>query len=557
MALGQPAWSRVDEPAHYDVIAQYAAGIYPYDSVTTIRPETLDVMERTGVYGFVVDNTYALPDVSAGFQPMPSGLSDAAHVLWIRRHGYQYSYEAFQPPLYYAAALPAWLAGDALGGAIGALYAVRIFDALLAALLAPLSLLIALHLWPGNRAVGWGAALVTAVMPGVALNLTSVTNDVLVSVLGAACILVAVGGSWSRRRIVLLGLLFGAALLTKTTAAGLAPALAVALLQHRRAGGLRPLLAAGAIAATLVAPWIVANVAIYGEPITATEQLAMSAFPARTTSIDFWSVSTLHSFVTFWTGDPFLSLPLAVPLALLAAFMVALSAAGLWHTRRSGWEPLQRSVVIVVGLAAIGAGLVSVTSPALAAFNAPGRLAYVGVCAVATLLVAGLWLELPSPRLRRGVVGLFATLSLAGLATVLVPPSPAPSDPGHPLIARAQPLHAVGTFDGLTADVETCVVDTSGSTWLGVSLVNSGDMPVEWSQNVEVDSSGGTVATSDYRRSTQLPVALQPGLSYSGWLWVGPSSRLRGLTDPSIRLRSVAADGYRTIGDLVIRTTLC
>src|ERR1700688_4357562 len=126
-------------------------------------------MERTGVYGFVVDSTYVQPD--PGLQAMPVGLSDAQHVLWIRRHGYQYSDEAFQPPLYYAAAVPAWAAGDALGGPVGALYAVRVFDALLAALLAPLSLLIALALWPGNRALAWGAALLTAVLPGVALNL--------------------------------------------------------------------------------------------------------------------------------------------------------------------------------------------------------------------------------------------------------------------------------------------------------------------------------------------------------------------------------------------------
>ncbi len=68
MAYGQPVWSPVDEPAHYDVIAQYAAGVYPHDALTTIRPETLDVTQRTGVFGSVVDNAYANPD--ARLQPM-------------------------------------------------------------------------------------------------------------------------------------------------------------------------------------------------------------------------------------------------------------------------------------------------------------------------------------------------------------------------------------------------------------------------------------------------------------------------------------------------------
>ena len=379
---------------------------------------------------------------------MPEGLSDAEHVLWIRRHGYQYSYEAFQPPLYYALALPAWLAGDAAAGPVGALYAVRVFDALLAALLAPLSLLIALALMP-DRAMSRGAALLTAILPGVALNLTSVTNDVLVSVLGAACILVAVGGRWSPRRVVLVGLLFGAALLSKTTAVGLAPALAVALLQRSRGGGLRSLIGGLAIAGALFVPWVVSNLAIYGEVITTREQLAMSAFPARTTSLDFWSVSTLHSFVTFWTGDPFLSLPGAVPLALLAAFITALALAGLVRRWRQQSIGIGRGLMLVVGLAAAGAGVVSVSSPVLAAFDAPGRLAYAGVCAVMALVAVGLWIETPSPRLLGATISAFAVLSLAGLALAAVPAAAEPAGTGSPVIrtqvpeqsgARAQPV---------------------------------------------------------------------------------------------------------------------
>ncbi len=81
LGVFQPVWSRVDEPAHYDVIAQYAAGVYPHDSVTTVRPQTLEVMQRTGVYGFIVDSAYAEPDLSGGFQPIPPGISGPTHVL--------------------------------------------------------------------------------------------------------------------------------------------------------------------------------------------------------------------------------------------------------------------------------------------------------------------------------------------------------------------------------------------------------------------------------------------------------------------------------------------
>jgi hypothetical protein len=550
MALAQPVWSRVDEAAHYDVIAQYAAGVYPHDSVTTIRPETLSVMEQTGVYGFVVDNAYGRPDPEAGVQPVPPGLNDAQHVLWIRRHGWQYSYEAFQPPLYYAVAVPAWLIGDRVGGPLGAVYSVRIFDALMAALLAPLSLLIALRVWPGSMSLGWGAAVLTAALPGVALNLTSVTNDVLVSVLGAACVLVAISGTWNRRRVVLLGVLFGAALLTKTTAVGLAPALALALMHRQRGGGWRAALGAAAIAAVVFAPWIASNVAIYGEPVTTREQLAMAAFPARTAELDFWSVSTLHAFVTFWTGDPFLSLPLAVPLALVATLISALALAGLVRAERT-------SALAVVAVAAAGAALASVTSPVLAAFNAPGRLAYAGVSAAMVVVVVGLWRELPSWRLRRAVVGGFAALSMIGLAALIALQGPPPQNSVPPPVARETSPDAYGTFADVRIDLIACVVDPSGSLWLGITTQNTGNMPAEWSQSGEIITGDSTLATSDYRRSTPFGMALPPGSFASGWLYFGPRGRLGGLATATVRFRDIAADGYRKIGDISISTALC
>jgi len=477
LAIGQPVWSRVDEAAHYDVIAQYAAGVYPRDAATTVRPETLEIMQRSGVYGFVVDNEYVKPD--PGLQPMPSGLTSDAQVLWIRRHGWEFSYEAFQPPLYYALALPAWFAGHAIGGALGSLYAVRIFDALLAALLAPLAMMILLALWPGHQGAAWAAAGLTAVLPGVALNLTSVTNDVLVSVLGALCILVAVTGKWSWRRALLLGALFGAALLTKTSAIGIAPALAVALLQTRRDGGLRPLLIAGAVAAAGVIPWFVSNAAIYGELITTREQLAMAAFPPRTTDPGFWSVSTLHAFVTFWTGDPFLSMPGAVALAIVAAFISALAAAGLWRAWRHHPRGMSLRVLGVLAAAGTGAALVTVTSPVLAAFNAPGRLAYVAVAAAMALVAAGLWVELPSPRLRWGTFGTFAVISLGGLAlTVYNGALPAPAT-GVPALVKQAPLSQSGTFQDLDVALVACGVDGAGDRLVLVRFYNTGTEPVE------------------------------------------------------------------------------
>jgi hypothetical protein len=283
----------------------------------------------------------------------------------------------------------------------------------------------------------------------------------------------------------------------------------------------------------------------------------MAAVPARTASLDFWSVSTLHAFVTFWTGDPFLSLQGSVALAFVALFITPLALDGLVRAAGRPRLEISRPVLLILAVAAIGAGLVSVTSPVLAAFNAPGRLAYVGVCAVITLVATGLLVELPSPRLRWATIGVFAGLSLFGLALMAVPTTPVPPGAGSPAIKTQVPLRAGAAFGGFYVTVESCAVDTAGDQWVELRFQNAGPEPVEWSQTVEVRQQGMPVARSDYQRSTPLPMAFAPGRTYAGWLWLGPETRLRGLANASLHLADLATDGYRTTGDLDVPLTLC
>ncbi len=422
---------------------------------------------------------------------------------------------------------------------------MRVFDALLAALLAPLAMLLALRLSP-QPAVGWGAAVLTAAMPGVDANLTSVTNDVLVSVLGAVTILAAIRGPATLRRALVVGVLFGLAVLAKTTAIALVPALLVALAwRWRRVAAVATAFGAAAL---VVIPWVIANVLIYGEVVTTREQLAMSAFPERTGALDFWSVSTLHSFVTFWSGDPFLSLFTAVPLVLLAALLCALAIAGLLRAPRTG-------ELLVVALAAVGAGLASVSSPVLAAFNAPGRLAYVGVGAVTALVACGLWTELTSWRLQRAAVALFAAVSVLGLGVLIYPSAPV-SGPGEPgADTEMFPTNGTASFNTFSVTVRTCMLDPQHDVWLLVRIQNTGSAPAEWSQTVDVMSEGRTLATSSYRMGTAFPMTLPAGYDELGYLWLGPQSRLP--SSGVVRFRDVATDGYHQVGDVVIATPLC
>src|SRR5919197_3149349 len=190
MAFAQPVWQLTDEAQHYDMLAQYAHGVYPVEGQTTLRQETVDVMKLTGVYRWSPADTQPLPEHGDAdtFTAPPSYLSGYKYQLWVRRHIWWFSYEAMQPPLFYALATPVWAAAERLAGPFDAVFAVRILNALLLALLAPLALVLAWRLTPRLDVVVASAAVVIA-MPGLALNGSQITNDTLAAVLGAATVL--------------------------------------------------------------------------------------------------------------------------------------------------------------------------------------------------------------------------------------------------------------------------------------------------------------------------------------------------------------------------------
>jgi hypothetical protein len=212
-------------------------------------------------------------------------------------------------------------------------------------------------------------------------------------------------------------------------------------------------------------------------------------------------------------------------------------------------------VLGIIAAAGAGAALASVTSPVLAAFNAPGRLAYAGVAAAMALVAAGLWVELPSPRLRWGTIGTFAGLSLGGLVLTVYDGAIPPPANGVPAVVRQAPLGQSGTFENLDVSLVACGVDSAGDRLVLVRFYNTGTEPVEWTQTAELRDGAEHVATSDFNRSTPLPLAFAPGHQYGGWLFLGKP--LHSLASPAIYFRDLAAAGYSTIGDLSIRTDLC
>jgi 4-amino-4-deoxy-L-arabinose transferase-like glycosyltransferase len=177
------------------------------------------------------------------------------------------SYEAFQPPLYYILAAPAFLAVHNYRDKV---LAVRAFDLLL--LLAALAAIAALAraVFARRWLVPYCLALSVLMWPGVVVRAITVSNAALEFPL-VPLFLLAVWRATERRApgwLAGAGALLGLCVLTKITWVCLTPLLLiplVALLRGRRdARALVGAAAAVVVPLVLLAPWLASNEARYG-----------------------------------------------------------------------------------------------------------------------------------------------------------------------------------------------------------------------------------------------------------------------------------------------------
>ena len=556
VAAYQPVWSRVDEPQHADVLSQYAHGVVPVEGVTVLQPEIVAVDEATGVYRWYPAGYGPVPgeDDPQAFVPPPASASVQAQRAWTAHHLWGFSYEAMQPPLYYMLALPDWVLGDRFGGTLGAIYAARLFSALIAACLAPLAYLLALTIRPGAERMALIAGGLAALLPGYVLNATQVTNDGLAAVLGAGLTLVAVKGArdgWTRPLAVTCGVLLGAAAMTKLTAIGLVPLVAAAFLWPAA----QPLLsrvAHGAIAAVLaavvVAPWLLFNLHTYGQPVpsAATRDLLGAAF-APPSGKRYLLLSARNALGEFIAGEPYGVMPLTRQLHWLEGAFAVLAAIGLWIGRRR----LRLEYLLAFGA---GADLLWVlVTPYLSGVGGvmPGRYLYPAAAAVLVLIAAGVD-ALPSLIARAaGVAGTAAMLLVVVLLlnaeaasavavhrTVLPPP-----DVGVT-------VHAQGDASGLGVVADRIWVADGGHTiWVHVTVTDTTDHAVDYSPMAVAWTTDGVRLADDYHDSTPFPERLQPGETASGWLRF-PRAATGPVPQLMLRYSPVTSDGYTTVDTL-------
>jgi len=547
MALTQPIWSRVDEAQHTDFIVQLSHGTYPLADRTVVDPETLRVMQSTGVYRFESSGSYPAPDVT-DLGPPPAGMSAHANAVWMSRHLWQLSYESAQTPGYYVLMLPAWWIADGLGGTVVAVYVMRVINALLIALLAPMAVVVAWRLAPGRPEVAALAALFAALLPGLALNATRVGNDALGAVLGGAAVVLAIrwtGGAWTARRALLLGLALGAGVLVKLTVLGLAPAVAVAMLWP--GGGVTPrrrvvlLVLAGAVAALCLGIWFVINLQLYGVPVPSARTNRLSIIPPMSFDLRYIPFDLAFFVVSYWSGEPLGALPLAAGFVMLGSLIAVIAIVGLVRQRVSG-SPVYVALAAIAGMLAVALLL-----PATAAFQfaGPGRYEYPALPAIAALLAIGLTAALARAFARRALGGMYAVAAAGilvaaalGLAAEATPAGQDVSPPGAVAISSSITLRGVAiTIDRVAFE---------SGTWIHVIVTNSRSDEVEWNPAAVVSG-----VAADYARSTHLPGDIDPGQTVSGWIYAPVDARTSQLLE--VRFRDVAVDDYASVGDLVLQ----
>jgi hypothetical protein len=228
VAFGLPLWAVADENAHVSYVAAVGAGHLPLLNHFPIQPDIARIVQ---------------PAASFGNQ----------------------SYEAFQPPLYYALMAIPWDLVKAAGGVRTAVHVLRLLDTGLLAINVGLLWALARRITPSRETAlcAFAFALTYVLWPGVVFRSVTVSNIALEMPLTTAAIL----ASWvafhngSARALITAGGLCGLGWLCRLPFP-VVVVLPVLAWQFRRRAPLAALTAL-ALPMVLITPWLVDNVHRY------------------------------------------------------------------------------------------------------------------------------------------------------------------------------------------------------------------------------------------------------------------------------------------------------
>ncbi len=372
-------------------------------------------------------------------------------------------YEAHQPPLYYILATPFYLAARALN--IDAVLVLRLLNVLVALCTCVIAFRIFIHVFPEHALPRWVGVGIIATLPMHIAMSAAINNDTLAELVVAAILLLAIlrlNGKIQQRHFILVGgLAYGIALLTKTTiySSGVLLVLGEVGYQQitfaqRNAPGTRPLTwkprvptlraAVGTlvplyvISLALAGAWFVRNAFVYGandlfgwqrhdavvvgQPTTA-QWIADNGL--RNTLIDWMGIS----FRSFWAQFGWMGVLVDERIYLLLLFLSVAATLGavfllarMWRERKlfpsvSRWTWLLLLVLLALVVAADA-------YYNLKFFQPQGRYLFYALIPIAALWGGGLS-ELFNARYARWVMlllyGVMLWVDYVSLAWFIVP----------------------------------------------------------------------------------------------------------------------------------------
>ena len=360
-------------------------------------------------------------------------------------------YEFHQPPLYYALALPVYLAAGAEPRAGG--QGVRLFTALIGLLLVYLTFALGRALVPERPWAAVGAAGVVGLLPMQVHLSTTVGNDVLTEVLVVAALLLLIrhlqAAAQTDREsdarapgaatIAGAGILAGLGLLTKSISIVVLPVIWLGSWLAARERGTfawrrlgRDLLLATALAAAIGGWWLARNQALYGDP------LAQSAFvdafqdrpspqeymarydvpvPFYIVQVILWTCATALGVFGPVHSNRFVFFPVWVYVLVGVLGLLALGgfARYLRRTRLADWQR-QGWWLCLALFALLAAGFVRFN---FSFFQAQARYLFPALPAAALALALGIEEFLPVRWRAAGMIAL--PLALAALSLIMLP----------------------------------------------------------------------------------------------------------------------------------------
>jgi 4-amino-4-deoxy-L-arabinose transferase-like glycosyltransferase len=335
-----------------------------------------------------------------------------SHTFPVLRISDKEGYEAHQPPLYYILGVPFYLLGKVVRMK-NPCEMVRLLSLIVGAISIIVTYFAVLSAFPRRNGTAIGASGFAALLPTHVMLTSSVSNDSLMELMfgiGLLTLAKIVADGPRLYRTILLGLILGAGILTKTTCILLYPLAVVAywLSERRAKTGLKCVLyhieIAFGISLLVGGWWLVRNQHIYGDPL-AIHQFE-KAFQ-HTSKPEFFlergfSWFTYFVLVTIWTFESFWGvfghMNVFMPTWLYMALgVISLAVAiGLIKTLKELWKLPTERIGIILYVLTVVLTVATFIQFNLNFFQAQGRYLYPALVPISTFWVLGIERLLPT-----------------------------------------------------------------------------------------------------------------------------------------------------------------